>query len=300
MRERCKTLTPVSSNDDTWWFVQLVDRNMKELYKINLYLPVEFPTNPPQVSLSVVLEHEWVDPTTKRVWHPKLRHWNPRFEIGSILMEILSELTTKKPRIIADSDSNRRTSVAESSVTQSSVAEVLAIPSIPNEVHELVDLPLDILEKLESDPTELDKFIDSMALVSRYTRMKDDEKQKTLLVAQSTVSEQGTLNKSVTALDAVFDQLTSLKTELEKVMTERDAMMSKYTPKYLLNDLREIAELTDRQTSRIVKASDISLEELKSQLLQQRLLHHKAMALSELLSVHSGSHIIGSPRSASK
>jgi len=300
LREQCKSLNPVSANDDTRWFIQLVDKNMQELYKIFVYIPRDFPTAPPQITVSIALNHPWVHATTKVVQHPQVIPWNPKNDLSAIVIDVLREFTTKKPAILQD-DSLLRRGSAQSSASQStpSIIEIVAMPSIPLEFPELKSLPLDDLEALERDSLTLDSFIDSMALMNKYKEMKDAERAVTLQRAQDAIRQQERLDCVQNQIQEDFENMANLRSELELVMQERDSIMSHYTPKYLARDLSVLAEKVERESGTFIEADELT-DDVKSKFLQQRALYHKAMALGELLTVHSGSRIIGSPRSATK
>ncbi len=300
MREKCKSLNAVSPNDDTRWFIQLVDKNMQELYKIFIYIPRDFPTAPPQITVSVVLDHPWVNSGTKVVQHPLIIAWNSHNDIGAILMDVLREFTTKKPRAIEDESVLRRSSV-QSSASQSSpsIIEIVAVPNIPAEFDELKPLTLDRLEELDKEPGYLDKFIDSMELITKYRNLKNDARAETLLTAKEAKIAEENLNQSTGKLQSVLDDISELRVEFEEVLRERDSIMSHYTPKYLLKDLSVLADQMDAQSAQFVDELEKD-DESKNKYLHQRILYHKAMALSELLTVHSGSRALGSPRSGAK
>lgn len=299
MRDRCRSINPVSSTDDTRWYIQLVNKDMVELYKIFVYIPRDFPTSPPQITVSHILEHSWVNASTKVVQHPELVSWKTGNDLGNILVDILQEFTTKKPRVIKD-DSARRDS-AQSSVSQSagSYVEVLAMPAIPADFPELQALSVDELENLDKDPSVLDSFISTLPLMQTYHKMKDAERKVSLSTAQEALLVHDDLKNSQKLVNSLGETLEGLRKDLETVLDERDQIMSHYTPKYLLKDLSELSNQTDRDSARFLDSQNQS-EEAKSAYLQQRILYHKSMALSDLLTVHSASRIIGSPRNQTK
>jgi hypothetical protein len=300
MREKCKSLNAVSANDDTRWFVQLVDKNMKELYKIFLYIPRDFPNAPPQITVSDVLDHPWVNQDTKVVQHPLVISWNAHNELGAILMDVLREFTTKKPRVVDNDSRLRRTSV-QSSASQSSpsIIEIVAMPSIPPDFPELKELPLEVLEDLDKEPARLGTYIDSMELMTKYRTMTRMAREETLLVAKEGLIAQGLLDHSEQNLQSVLADISKLRAEFEESLQERDSIMSHYTPNYLLRDLSVLADQMDTQSAHFIESFERD-EESRNKYLQQRILYHKAMALSELLTVHSGSRALGSPRGGVK
>jgi len=172
------------------------------------------------------------------------------------------------------------------------------MPNIPQDFPDLDDLPLDTLEKLETDPAELEKFIHTMPIVVKYATIRKTENEKSVSDGTRVQEYHTAIRMKTEHLDKSFEELGSLRKQLEDVMAERDAVMAKFTPKNLVKELNKLAESTDKETNQISGSNSLSLEDMKSKILQQRILHHKAAALSELLTVHSGSHILTSPRSS--
>jgi hypothetical protein len=78
------------------------------------------------------------------------------------------------------------------------------MPSIPSEFPELNDLTLDQLEKLESDPAELERYIESMTLVSRYTTMNAAETEKACCAARASMIDQESLNRTSVEIEAAI------------------------------------------------------------------------------------------------
>lgn len=300
IRDKCKSINPVSPNDDTRWFIQLVDKNMQELYKIFVYIPRDFPTAPPQITLSTVLDHPWVNHATKVVQHPQLIHWDPVTDLAAVLLDVLREFTTKKPTLLNDDSVLRRGSL-QSSTSQSApgLVEVVGMPAIPSEFPELKTLPLDTLEAFDRDTVKLDAYVDSMAILVKYREMKDSERTATFNRAQESLRVKDRIDDLQRQIDSDFENIGLLRSGLEKLMQERDSILSHYTPKFLLKDLYGLADKAEAESASFIQASD-GTDDAKSKYLQQRILYHKAMALSELLTVHSGSRILGSPRSATR
>lgn len=293
MKEQCKSLNPVVSGDDTQWFIQLVDKNMRELYKIFLTLPRGFPTTPPRVTLSVPLGHPWVDPNSKVVNHPSIVSWSRESEIGRIMMDILKEFTTKKPVVMQDVVSTPRVGVgsqAPSPARPSGVIETVAFPVLPTEYSELNDLSLEQLEAMEADPNLLDAYLDKLVIVQKYKQVASETKSKSRELAMTISEDYDKLLNSQFMQDTQLAQIHQTKAILETLLVQKDAMLCKFTPKNLLSDLTAIVARTEKETSRLLSEMS-SIEEVKPQLIEQRMLHHKANALSELLSAHSTSRI---------
>ncbi len=297
LRDQCKSLNPVSTSDDTRWYIQLVDKDMHELYKIFLYIPRDFPTSPPQITLSAALDHVWVNQATKVVQHPRVMTWDPRCDLSSVILDVLREFTTKKPKIL-HGDVLRRESV-QSSASQSSpsLIEVVSMPPLPQEFPELKALALDDMEMMDRNSSHLDAFVDSMPLIVKYHKMKEAEGADCLMQAHAATRQKEKVDSLQNQIQTDFESIACTRAELEKVMQERDSIMSHYTPKYLSKDLTLLAEKADRESAAFIETETLT-EESRSKFLQQRILYHKAMAFSELLTVHSGSKILGSPRSA--
>ena len=150
MRQQCKSLNQFYGNDDSMWYIQLVDKNMQELYKILLTLPKDFPNVAPQISVSQLLDHPWVDPAVRTVRHPTVVGWNPKCDVGTVILDVLREFTTKKPTLIPDNNTPRgQTTVkpADNDIT------------VPAVFPGLNDLPLEYLQKMDEDDSLLNDFV---------------------------------------------------------------------------------------------------------------------------------------------
>lgn len=292
MKEQCKSLNPVVAGDDSQWFVQLVDKNMRELYKIYVHLPRGFPTTPPRVSLSVALSHPWVDPKSKNVSHPGLVAWSRDSEIGRIVMDILREFTTKKPSVIQSGDEPISGKTISPVVITSSpvVIETVAMPAIPTEFPELNDLPLDKLEALDIDSVALDSFVETMAILERYKRLGAESRSRTNEVTMIVSDSYDKLLNSQFTQENNLRTIQQTKVQLDLLNEQKESLLFKFTPQNLVKDLAEVVRTTDAEHARFV-AEFTSIEDVKARMIENRILHHKAAALAELLSAHSGSRV---------
>jgi len=168
------------------------------------------------------------------------------------------------------------------------------LPTIPVEFQELKDAKLDTLEQLEMNQTALEDFISHMAIVQNYTKAREETELKTRDLADANITAHQKLVACQSEIDEVAKALEDVRTRVEVSFSERDALMSKFTPKHLLKDLDAIAGKTDQETERIL-SEFTTLETAKAAILSQRSLHHKARALADLISSH-GSRAL-SPRS---
>ncbi len=287
MKEQCKSLNPVVAGDDSQWFVQLVDKNMRELYKIYLHLPRGFPTTPPRVSLSVILNHPWVDPRTKTVNHPSLVGWSRDSEIGRIMMDILREFTTKKPPVIQSGSPNSSISEASNMTT---AIETVTMPVIPTAFPDLNDLPLDKLEALESDPKALEAYVESMPILDRYKTLSAESRTRNNETKMIISDAYDRLLSSQFQQEGDLKSIQMAKMDLDLVTEQKEGLLSTFTPQTLLRDLTEVIQSTDAEQARL-SSEFTTIDEMKANFIGNRILHHKAAALSELLSAHSTSRI---------
>ena len=168
------------------------------------------------------------------------------------------------------------------------------LPAIPTEFHELKQANIEKLEQLEMNQTALDEFMINMAIVQNYRNTREESEAKTRDVADANLSAFYKLTACQSDVDSLGKDLESARTQVEISFSERDTLMSKFTPKNLLKDLDSIASITDAETEKIL-AEFSSIDSAKVAILNQRVLHHKAKALADLISSH-GSRI-ASPRS---
>ena len=181
----------------------------------------------------------------------------------------------------------------------SSLAPV-PIPAIPVEFSELKDLSLETLEKLESDPLALEEFISKMSIVDNYKKAKEETESKTQDVARSTIVANSKIELTRSEVTALAEKLEVARKQAESSFADRDMLMSKFTPKNLLRDLERIATSADAETEKAI-AEFTSVESAKNAILAQRILHHKAKALADLVSSHtSRTNSAISPRSTTK
>lgn len=174
-------------------------------------------------------------------------------------------------------------------------SQPVPLPSIPLEFQELKEAKLDVLEQLEMNQTALEEFISNMAIVQNYSKAKDETALRARDLADANMAAYLKLTSCQAEVDDLSKALEDARTRVEISFSERDALMSKFTPKNLLMDLEAIAEKSDRDTEKIL-AEFTTLEAAKSSILNQRILHHKAKALADLISSHGSRGL--SPRSS--
>jgi hypothetical protein len=171
------------------------------------------------------------------------------------------------------------------------------LPSVPTDFQELRDCKVEQLEQLEMNQTALDEFISNMAIVTNYRKARDETDIKARDMAEANVSAYLRLNEAQLDIIRLSQTLDDIRTRVEASFSERDSLMSKFTPKNLLRDLDSIAERSDKETDKIL-GDFSSLESAKMAVLNSRILHHKAKALADLISSH-GSRAV-SPRSTAR
>jgi hypothetical protein len=174
------------------------------------------------------------------------------------------------------------------------IGQSVPLPAIPTDFQELRQANLDQLEQLEMNQTALEDFMSKMAIVENHRTTREETETKTRDLADSNVSSYFKLTTIQADVEQAGKDLQTARMQLESSFSQRDSLMSKFTPKNLLKDLDSIAETTDAETDKIL-SEFTSLESAKSAILTQRILHHKAKALADLISSH-GSRI-ASPRS---
>ncbi len=174
---------------------------------------------------------------------------------------------------------------------------MVSVPAIPTDFPELKSQTVERLEQLEMNQTALDEFVSELAFIQSFQKAKEETEAKTHDLATTNISAHTQMVKMEADIEAISQQLEDVRARTEISFAEKDALMSKFTPKNILKDLEMIAETTDRDTERIL--SDFtSIESAKTAILSQRMLHHKAKALADLISSH-GSRAI-SPRSSTR
>lgn len=160
------------------------------------------------------------------------------------------------------------------------------IPAIPTEFSELRELSMDTLEKLDSDPVALEEFITRMAIVDNYRKAKEETESKTQEHARSSLVASSKIDMVQTEVSDMSAKLEVSRKKAEDSFADRDMLMSKFTPKNLLRDLERIATAADTETEKVLSEFS-SIDAAKSAILTQRILHHKARALADLVSSHT-------------
>ena len=159
------------------------------------------------------------------------------------------------------------------------------MPAIPTEFPELKDLPLETLEQLEFNQTALDDYISKMPTVQKYSVARKEAVDSRNDLAAKNVALKARLDVLHDEVELIASRLLDSKERAASTMTDRDELMSKYTPKNLVKDLQKISATSDAETERIL--SEISdLDTAKSQVMEQRMKHHKARALIDLISAY--------------
>lgn len=177
------------------------------------------------------------------------------------------------------------------------IGQSVPLPAIPTDFQELRQANLETLEQLEMNQTALEEFMSKMAIVENYRNAREETETKTRDLADSNVSAYFKLTTVQADVEQAGKDLETARAQVEISFSERDSLMSKFTPKNLLKDLDAIGSTTDSETEKVL-ADFTSLESAKSAILTQRILHHKAKALADLISSH-GSRIV-SPRSSNR
>ena len=178
-----------------------------------------------------------------------------------------------------------------------SPANSVPVPAIPIDFPELRNLSVEQLEQLEMNQTALEEFVGNMPIIQNYRKAREETDTKANDQALQNLTAHSKLNTATGDLDSLANRLNEVRERTEISFSERDDLMSKFTPKNILRDLETIAQSTDRETEKIL-SEFTSLDTAKTAILNQRILHHKAKALADLISSH-GSRVV-SPRSASR
>ena len=292
MRQKCKSVNRANSGDDTHWYIQLVDKSMNELYKILIFLPREFPIAPPKITVTQKLRHPWVNMQTLEVFHHDLTSWSSRSDLGATVVEILREFTTSKPAIVGESNTQQVTSTI---LPQSgNILEMVSMPVIPGDFPELKSLKDAELELLDSDSAVFDGFITNLILVTKYRQMKEELLHDNVDEASSLIKLHDSVLSAQSLLETHTQDLSLLQKNVDALVVERDSLMKKFTPKTLLDDLSKLVDSTESETNSILSNFTLT-EDSKAALLQQRIMHHKAKALTELISIHGTSKLSTSP-----
>lgn len=183
------------------------------------------------------------------------------------------------------------------SQVMASQSHMVSVPATPAEFPELKSQTVERLEQLEMNQAALDEFVSELAFIQNFQKAKEETEAKTHDLATTNISFHTQMVKMEADIEAISQKLEDVRTRTEISFAEKDALMSKFTPKNILKDLEMIAETTDRDTERILY-DFTSIESAKTAILSQRMLHHKAKALADLISSH-GSRAI-SPRSSTR
>ena len=183
----------------------------------------------------------------------------------------------------------------EKDTEMASSSELFPMPTLPVDFPEIKAIPTEMLEQLEINQTALDEFVSNMEIVAKYKKQAVELDEKKTKMASKNVSEKARVDFLREECATVASELKEVKSRAEKSFAERDAMMSKYTPKNLVLNLDNLAASTDTETERLM-SEFTSLDAAKASILQQRIVHHKARALSDLISSHSTARVGQSPR----
>ena len=175
------------------------------------------------------------------------------------------------------------------------VRNAVPMPALPTEFPELKDMPAEMLEQLEVNQSALDEFVSNLSILEKYRTMTRQSDDQSIRSAQTNTDAMAASDIIRGEIEMLVKQLQDAKKRAEESFTERDAVLLKFTPKSLLKDLNDLAESTDQETEKII-SEFTSLEPAKAAILQQRILHHKAKALADLIAAHSGSRLGTSPK----
>lgn len=163
--------------------------------------------------------------------------------------------------------------------------ETVPLPALPVDFPELRSLPLDKLEQLELNPLSLDDFIANMTIIHNYTKAKEETNAKKIEICRNSLAVHSKIEFLRESVLQSSDHLRAAREKAEQSNAERNILLSKHTPKNLMQDLTKVAESSEAAADKIA-SSFTSVEAAKADFLTQRVLYHKAMALSDLISAH--------------
>jgi tRNA G10 N-methylase Trm11 len=172
--------------------------------------------------------------------------------------------------------------------------DLVPLPALPVDFPELRALSQEKLEQLEVNPLSLDDFILNMAVVQKYSKAKAETDRKRYEICRKSVAYNFDIDESREELSSASTRLGEARRKTQESNAERDSLMSKYTPKNLMHDLDKVAESCETVTNELM-SSFTSVEAAKAEFLSQRVLYHKAMALSDLISSHGSRSQITTP-----
>ena len=162
-------------------------------------------------------------------------------------------------------------------------ADTVPLPALPIDFPELKTLSLDKLEQLEMNPLSLDDFISNMAIVQSYKKAKDDTDTRNIDICRNSISASSKIENTRMQISSVSNQMLQARERAQQSTADRELVMSKYTAKSLVKDLEQVRQSSDAATERLSGSFD-TVEAVKAEFISQRILHHKAVALSDLIS----------------
>ncbi|CAD7937319.1 unnamed protein product [Amoebophrya sp. A25] len=98
LRQRVPRIMQMSPNGNQW-SVNLTDPRGQLITQLMISLSLQFPSAPPDIRVTPLVGHPWIDREGAIMGHPHLgRKWHPSLDLGRIVSEILQEFTMRPPQ----------------------------------------------------------------------------------------------------------------------------------------------------------------------------------------------------------
>lgn len=232
---RASQLTP----DQNQWGIKLVNPDMTLLTQICISFPATFPLTPPDVRVSPVVVHRWIDQATGVVvGHPDLsRQWHANLDIGRIASEIVQEFTMRPPvaldRTPFDSVSSRN-SADNPSGTSADNPSLCSVEhstgpylDIPNELPEITNLPVESLSVLDQSEEALHDFLGEMDVMQGKKVVLVELLENNAGIATKTLELEPIFRNIATQLGAKFKVIQERRDEVTILLAEQKTLMKK-------------------------------------------------------------------------
>ena len=310
IRQYAPQIRQERQGDDSRWVLAIQDKqSLREILKVSMYLPPSFPSVAPQISVLPAATHPWIDRNGILSAHPHLSAWNPNYNTGVLVNDILTELiklaqslkaSYPTAQVIQPVTSYPQQQVsamqAPQVVSQMMASQAVTAPSYyaptapltvgsprPEEVKitELSSFTDDELRALVSDDFKLDSFVSECGLITEQRAMLDSLIDSNKQVAEGTlqVKEEVTGCRSLLSEDLnVYRNLFNETKELREGRPEPTRMQTLQ----LLN--KKISELQASSESLIAHKP---IMDIKTDYLALRKELHRLASIKQALQANS-------------
>ncbi|XP_065063610.1 vacuolar protein sorting-associated protein 37A-like [Rhopilema esculentum] len=274
-----------------------------QIFKLFVTLPPQFPNEKPIVHLSPASQHPWLDEGMFLKNCSSLKTFYIHSNLGKVIRQIVEDLRTNPPRVLAQS-SYRKTSFPNYEPVTSSTPTAILIStetveednksstskkpsdckSLEELFHALQALSIEELESLGKDYDKLLSFVVNLDEIKELQVRRKDLLESNRQLAEQNLSLKPKMEELISSLKSKSEKVRSLESELQSKIMQQNELFQVFELNQVVTNLRIAISQADESSEEIAEnflTKKVPVNQFLESFLEQRKLSHLRKAKEE-------------------